>query len=121
MRKTKTKVLPSRQLLHTLFEYDFDTGKLISKRTGKEAGWINDRGYRCLTVKKKTYYVHRLIFCMFVRDPGKQCIDHIDGDKLNNRLINLRPVTFRENRKNTSGRRAAGKVPKPDKRTIYFD
>lgn len=121
MKKVKIKKLPDKTLLHIHFEYDFDTGKLFNKKTGKEAGWINDRGYRCLTFKKVTYYVHRLIFWMFMgRDPGKQCIDHIDGDKLNNRLVNLRPVTFRKNRQNTSTRRASGKIPRAHKGTPYF-
>jgi hypothetical protein len=58
---------------------------------------------------------------MFVgKDPGKQCIDHIDGDKQNNQLINLRAVSFQENLKNTAFTRKLGYEPKPEKRCLFY-
>ena len=121
MQKQRIKKLPDRALLHKLFEYDFEQGTLRWKSNGKEAGWTNDRGYRCVRVNKKQYYAHRVIYFMFVgKDPGKKCIDHIDGDKQNNKLINLRAVSFQENLLNTTFTRKLGHKPKPDKRCLYY-
>ena len=121
MAKRKPKKLPELSLLHNLFEYDFETGILTWKRTGKQAGWSDDRGYRVVAVNKIKYKVHRLIYFMFHRkDPGIKVVDHIDGDKANNRLTNLRAVKQSINIRNTSYVRALGHTPKPEKASLYF-
>lgn len=56
---------------------------------GREVGVVGVRGYKTLSIKGKRYYVHRLIFLMehgYLPD----LIDHLDGDKTNNRISNLR-------------------------------
>ena len=46
-------------------------------------------------------YIHRLIAEAFIPNPlGKENIDHIDGDPINNSLDNLRWVTHSENQHN---------------------
>jgi hypothetical protein len=55
--------------------------------------------------------VHRLVLATFEKNPeSKPCIDHINNDKLDNCLFNLRYVTYQENnfnaklsKRNTSG------------------
>ncbi len=52
--------------------------------------WINNKG--------KTFYIHRLVFEAFIGTIPKQLeINHIDGNKENNNLINLELVTRAEN------------------------
>ncbi len=53
--------------------------------------------------KRKTYRIHRLLGLVFVNNPDdKPLIDHIDRNKTNNNLSNLRWVTSRENNLNRS-------------------
>ena len=54
----------------------------------------------CNSDKKihKQFRVHRVIYNTFVGDiPKDFCIDHIDGDKINNNIENLRLCTNRQN------------------------
>jgi hypothetical protein len=46
--------------------------------------------------KRTRFYVHRLVMYVFTGKSDLQ-VDHINGDKKDNRLINLRYVTNREN------------------------
>lgn len=51
--------------------------------------------------KKRHLTVHRLIALTFIPNPNnKPCIDHIDGDKTNNRVDNLRWCSVKENNSN---------------------
>lgn len=71
----------------------YQDGKLY-----KEVGWISAEGYYKFTLDNRTYYVHRWLY---ERAKGKlprhMDVDHINGDKLDNRLENLRAVNRSEN------------------------
>ena len=52
-------------------------------------------------LKKKKFLIHRLVYDTFkVIKDNKKFIDHIDRNKLNNYIYNLREVTGTENNKN---------------------
>lgn len=64
--------------------------------------YVGKRGYYCVNLqangKRKVAYLHRLIMDAFVPNTeNKPCIDHIDGNKLNCSLENMRYATQREN------------------------
>src|SRR5574343_641023 len=97
--------------------YDRGSGRLTWKTSaggvvkGSDAGSVSTWGYLRIPLNKTAYSAHRLIWLMeYGRWPSGQ-IDHVDGNKLNNSISNLRDVSASANqlaktkppRNNTSG------------------
>lgn len=72
---------------------------ILSKK-GTKIGDIagsNSRGYIRIRLNKKSYFSHRLAWLWVNGEFPKKQIDHIDKNKSNNRIINLREVSRSEN------------------------
>ena len=70
----------------------------------------NNCGYREIVYKRKNYKVHKLVLETFVDKPdGNYQVDHIDRNRSNNDISNLRWVTPQENSLNRSEERRVGK------------
>jgi hypothetical protein len=54
-------------------------------------------GYRSINVDKKTYKAHNLVWFYFHGVFPTNVIDHINGNRLDNRIENLRDVTQQQN------------------------
>lgn len=90
--------LPAHDVLCQRFVYDASTGELTNA-DGSAVGFVKD-GYLQVSVCGKAYAAHRVIWKMvYGEDP--YIVDHADGDKLNNRLGNLREASRSENGANS--------------------
>ena len=81
-------------LVKSLFNYK--DGDLFWKRNNKKAGCLKPTGYIVVEVNNKNMMAHRLVW-MYHYGKIDSYIDHIDGNKSNNRIENLRPATKAQN------------------------
>lgn len=86
--------------LRELFAYDAKTGVFTKKNSGAPTGSANRAGYLCLRIDGRTYLAHRLAWLFAHSHWPANHIDHIDGDRANNRLSNLRDVPRTVNMQN---------------------
>lgn len=95
-----------RGTLIETFSYDAETGifrrikPIAGRRIGDVAGRINGNGHRQIGISGKRYMAHRLAW-LYVYGvwPSKE-LDHINGIRDDNRIVNLREATRSENCRN---------------------
>lgn len=111
------KIYPiTRERVLELLEYNPDTGVFFwKKQTGKvKSGSVAGNiqaGYRKISIDRFQIKAHRLAwFLTYGVWPSGQ-IDHIDGDKLNNRISNLRDVPMSINMQNRYAVRRKSDLP----------
>lgn len=75
-------------------------GRAGTARKGTVAGWVLNNGYMHLELFAKPYKLHRLAWIYFYGNWPDGQIDHIDGNKCNNAISNLRVVGPADNTKN---------------------
>lgn len=95
------KPLPSVGKLQSLFSYDPETGILWRKgEQGMQvAGGSASNGYLRTRAGGEQYAVHRIIWKM-VHGVESDDIDHINGERKDNRIANLRLATRSDNNRN---------------------
>lgn len=93
--------------IRELFAYDPEDGVLYRRRTWKRAGRKMPSGYYCLQVDGVEWREHRIVWEWVngVTLTENDEIDHIDGDRGNNRIENLRKATRAENQWNAKVRK----------------
>lgn len=85
--------------IQALLSYDPSTG-VLTRKNGVSFGRRSARGYLYVSIDDHQYLGHRLAWvCHYGKWPDG-VIDHIDHDKTNDRIVNLRDVTHRENCEN---------------------
>lgn len=85
-----------------------------SRYLGKVAGFIGPNGYRLIALKGRQHKAGRLIW-LYHHGYWPEVIDHIDGDKANDKIENLRDTTLAHNSRN----RAIGKSNKTGVIGVY--
>jgi hypothetical protein len=80
----------------------FENGVVLSLKTNKFIeGSVNSKGYIRIKLHDMYKSLHRLLAESFIDNTdNKHYVDHIDQDKLNNDLANLRWATHSENQQN---------------------
>ena len=82
-----------------------DKGEIYNMDTGKIRKLVIDGKYKriglCKNGIETNIRIHRLLAIHFIPNPfNLKCVDHIDHNKLNNDLSNIRWVTSSENNRN---------------------
>ena len=96
----------TQEYLQSILRYDPETGVFTwavnrsPRAAGRLAGRVDERGYWRITINNHRYRAHRLVW-LYVHGvwPTHQ-LDHINEDKADNRLANLREATNQQNRQN---------------------
>lgn len=71
-----------------------ENGTVYDTLRGKNKPVFYRNGYKCVRLndgaKDRNEYIHRLLCESFVENPNNlPCVNHIDGDKVNNNIANL--------------------------------
>lgn len=102
--------------LYELLSYDHETGIFKWKvdrqppvKAGDEAGHLKTNGYIVMSVDGHACAGHRLAWFFVYGEWPKNEIDHIDGNRSNNAISNLRDVTKSINQQNIRSARKHNK------------
>jgi hypothetical protein len=98
--------MPTQEELKSLLNYDEKTGVFTWRKSsgpvksGSVAGYVNKKGYVLIGIKGRSYRAHRLAWLYCYGEMPHDDIDHINHDKLDNKISNLRVVSNQENHRN---------------------
>lgn len=95
----------TREELLATFSYDPNTGEFTRRRDGKVIVPMISQGYKRLWFKGHLYQQHRVAWLyVYGRWPAFR-IDHINMDRLDNRIANLRECDMSQNLMNARAHR----------------
>jgi hypothetical protein len=106
-----TTLTITAEVIREFLEYIPEAGTLLQKKArpkvkvGAIAGVVTPYGYRYIQLSGKKYAAHRLVWLIETGAMPEGELDHIDGNKLNNKFSNLRVVTRKQNCENKGAQR----------------
>jgi hypothetical protein len=103
----KGQIMITQSELKKLLDYNLDTGIFTWKinrtknaKIGSIAGYVDIEGYHLISIFGKVYKSHRLAWLYVYGNFPSKLIDHINGNKSDNKLCNLRECSNDENQWN---------------------
>ena len=106
VNKDKQSAITHDEVLH-YFSYDAITGVFLwninkgkKVKAGDRADHSTKNGYRRVQISGVSYSAHRLAWFYVHKEWPISCIDHINRDKQDNRIENLRLATHQQNLQN---------------------
>lgn len=115
---TQTKPLPGFEKLKELLTYEPESGLFFwamnisqAKKAGDLAGHKTTHGYVVVGIGRSNFMAHRLAWKLTHSVDPFGNIDHINGDRSDNRIQNLRdvsPAINAQNQKSATARNVAG-------------
>jgi hypothetical protein len=98
----------TQKLLKERLEYNPETGEFTRKKYQNKddpCGTVDQYGYLRISVACKVYKAHRLAWLYVYGEEPSGLIDHINGNRLDNSIANLRCTNMQINALNTTNRR----------------
>ncbi len=96
----------TQERLKEIICYDAETGVFTNRinrgnaKAGTIAGCISAKGYWCISIKDRMHRGHRLAWLYVYGEMPRGAIDHINGVRTDNRILNLRLATNAQNMQN---------------------
>ena len=96
----------TQKILQELIDYNLETGVFTNKvlrkpcKVGKLLGTTDPKGYIRIGINNKVYAAHRLAWLYVYGEMPKNQIDHINGIRNDNRIVNLRDIQSQWNTQN---------------------
>lgn len=100
----------TQERLKEVLDYNPETGVFVRKvysswkaKAGDIAGYIQHNGYNSINVDAKPYLAHRLAWLYIYGYFPENTVDHINRNRGDNRIINLREASYQCQMRNRSG------------------
>ena len=102
LKKSKCLSDELQMYIRKYFSYNADTGDIIRTDRKNSCGSVDKGGYLILKINGKQYKAHRIAWFLYYEEFPTFEIEHVNRNRIDNRIVNLREVTRKENVYNSS-------------------